>query len=51
MDRPTFSIAFSSTAQSELQFLLSLLNIATPGQPASEQTAAIQQLLPAASPR
>ena len=46
MDRQTLS-----AAQREIQFLLSLLNIAAPGQAGSQQAAALEQLLPAASPR
>lgn len=47
MDRPSIP----SAAQSEIQFLLSLLHISAPGQPLSEPAAAIEQLLPAASPQ
>jgi len=42
MDRPTFPVA----AQNEIQFLLSLLNICSPGQPVQPHTDALQQLLP-----
>lgn len=40
MDRPT-----SVAANNEIQFLLSLLRISYPGQPAPEATGAIEQLL------
>jgi len=33
--------------QTEIQFLISLLHISSPGQPNVEQTRAIEQLLPA----
>jgi hypothetical protein len=36
-------------AQTEIQFLISLLHIATPGQPVNEQSSAIEQLLPVTS--
>ena len=45
MDRTTIP------AQNELQFLLSLLNIANPGKPGSQQTTAIEQLIPATATR
>ena len=47
MDRPNVPL----NAQSEIQFLLSLLNISAPGQPVSQQTLALEKLLPAAMPR
>ncbi len=45
MDRQTIP------AQNELEFLLSLLKITNPGQPASQQSNAIEQLLPVAATR
>jgi hypothetical protein len=35
----------SPAAQDEIQFVLSLLRIGTPGQPVTKQTEAIEQLL------
>ena len=43
MDRPTLP----ASAQNEIQFLLSLLHISDPGQPASQHSAALEQWLPA----
>jgi hypothetical protein len=45
MDRPVNSAA----AQSEIQFLLSLLRISYPGEPAPPASDAIARLLPAKS--
>jgi hypothetical protein len=41
------SSATPLAAQSEIQFLLSLLRISNPGQPAPQATGAIEQLLTA----
>jgi len=41
----------SAAAEKEIQFVLSLLNITNPGQPASEQSQALQELLSSKSTR
>ena len=41
MDRSTIPAA----AQTEIRFLLSLLHIAAPGEPATPQSAALEQLI------